>query len=189
MGWQDTSVPFHSQQTDFNQRYQTPNMEKLARAAMKFTQAYACSVCSPTRVSLMTGLNAARHRVKNWTLRKNASNDRKHPRLEFPQWNVNGLSPVAGVERTLHAKALPAFLRDAGYLGKHPAPQFDQRHGRAFHVRQRRPQRTGRGGEPNSHNQPLSSGKGSAHEGGVRVPMLAHGLESRIPDPPVISPS
>jgi arylsulfatase A-like enzyme len=30
----------------------------------------------------------------------------------------------------------------------------------------------GRGGEPNTHNQPLSSGKGSAHEGGIRVPML-----------------
>ncbi|MFK7736200.1 MAG: GDSL-type esterase/lipase family protein, partial [Pirellulaceae bacterium] len=119
MGWQDTSVPFHSQRTDFNRRYQTPNMEKLARAGMKFTQAYACSVCSPTRVSLMTGLNAARHRVTNWTLRKNASNDRKHPRLEFPKWNVNGLSPVAGVERTIHAKALPAFLRDAGYFTIH----------------------------------------------------------------------
>ena len=31
---------------------------------------------------------------------------------------------------------------------------------------------SGRGGEPHTHNRPLSSGKGSAHEGGVRVPML-----------------
>ena len=30
----------------------------------------------------------------------------------------------------------------------------------------------GRGGKPHTHNKPLSSGKGSAHEGGVRVPML-----------------
>ena len=30
----------------------------------------------------------------------------------------------------------------------------------------------GRGGEPHTHNRPLSSGKGSAHEGGTRVPML-----------------
>ena len=82
---------------------------------MKFTHAYACSVCSPTRVSLMTGLNAARHRVTNWTLRRNASNDRRHPTLTFPKWNVNGLSPEAEVERTIHAKALPAFLREAGY--------------------------------------------------------------------------
>ncbi len=119
MGWQDTSVPFHEEVTDFNRRYRTPHMEQLAKAGMKFTQAYACSVCSPTRVSLMTGLNAARHRVTNWTLRKNASNDRRHPQLDFPQWNVNGLSPEPGIERTVHAKALPAFLRDAGYRTIH----------------------------------------------------------------------
>jgi arylsulfatase A-like enzyme len=119
MGWQDTSVPFHTETTDFNRRYRTPNMERLAAAGMKFIQAYACSVCSPTRISLMTGLNAARHRVTNWTLRKNATNDRKHRTLEFPKWNVNGLSPVAGIERTIHAKALPAYLREAGYRTIH----------------------------------------------------------------------
>ena len=119
MGWQDTSVPFAKETTPFNKRYHTPHMEKLAAAGMKFTQAYACSVCSPTRVSLMTGLNAARHRVTNWTLRKNASNDGRHPKLKFPRWNVNGLSPVAGIERTVHAKALPAFLREAGYRTIH----------------------------------------------------------------------
>ena len=119
MGWQDTSVPFHSEITPLNRRYRTPNMERLAATGMKFTQAYACSICSPTRVSLMTGLNAARHRVTNWTLRKNASNDRPHPSLDFPKWNVNGLSPIAGVERTVHAKALPQWLREAGYRTIH----------------------------------------------------------------------
>jgi len=119
MGWQDTSVPFHTEATAFNRRYRTPHMEQLASRGMKFTQAYACSVCSPTRVSLMTGLNAARHRVTNWTLKKNASNDRRHAKLNFPQWNVNGLSPEPGIERTVHAKALPAFLQEAGYRTIH----------------------------------------------------------------------
>jgi len=31
----------------------------------------------------------------------------------------------------------------------------------------------GRSGAPHTHNAPLSSGKGSAHEGGIRVPMIA----------------
>jgi arylsulfatase A-like enzyme len=31
---------------------------------------------------------------------------------------------------------------------------------------------TGRGGTPHTHNKPLSSGKGSAHEGGIREPMI-----------------
>ena len=30
MGWQDTSVPFHSEKTQLNRQYHTPNMEKLA---------------------------------------------------------------------------------------------------------------------------------------------------------------
>ena len=119
MGWQDTSVPFAEEQTVLNRRYRTPSMERLAAQGMTFTQAYACSVCSPTRVSLMTGLNAARHRVTNWTLRRNATNDAKHPTLTFPDWNVNGLSPVAGIERTIHAKALPAYLKDLGYRTIH----------------------------------------------------------------------
>ena len=119
MGWQDTSVPFHSEVTPFNKRYNTPNMEQLANRGMKFTQAYACSVCSPTRVSLMTGMNAARHRVTNWTLSKNASNDRGHAKLTFPKWNVNGLSPEAGIERTVYAKALPDYLQEAGYRTIH----------------------------------------------------------------------
>lgn len=119
MGWQDTSVPLHTEVTPLNQRYRTPNMERLAAAGMKFTQAYACCVCSPTRVSLMTGLNAARHRVTNWTLRRDAGNDAKHPTLDFPAWNVNGLSPEPGIPRTVHAVALPDLLRQAGYRTIH----------------------------------------------------------------------
>jgi len=115
MGWQDTSVPFHTEITPFNQRYQTPSMERLASEGMKFTQAYSCCVCSPTRISLMTGLNAARHRVTNWTLNKNASNDSEHETLTFPEWNVNGLSPVAGVEHTVAASTFPQLLQQAGY--------------------------------------------------------------------------
>jgi arylsulfatase A-like enzyme len=115
MGWQDTSEPFHEQRTAFNRRYRTPHMEQLAAEGMKFTQAYACCVCSPTRVSLMTGMNAARHRVTNWTLRKNASNDAGHASLRFPKWNVNGLSSKPGIERTVHAMTFPRRLQQAGF--------------------------------------------------------------------------
>ncbi len=119
MGWQDCSVPFWSEVTAFNRRYRTPNMERLAAEGMKFTNAYAAPVCSPTRISLMTGMNAARHRVTNWTLRKNASVDVEDSVLTPPAWNVNGMSPVAGTERTVHATPLPALLRDTGYYTIH----------------------------------------------------------------------
>ena len=70
MGWQDTSLPFWTQKTDYNKLYETPNMERLAKQGMMFTQAYASSISSPTRCSLITGTNAARHRVTNWTLHR-----------------------------------------------------------------------------------------------------------------------
>mgnify|MGYP005948073351 CR=1 FL=1 len=75
MGWQDTSLPFWTQRTHYNDIYETPNMERLAAQGMMFTQAYACSVSSPSRVSLFTGMNAARHRVTSWTLHKNKTHE------------------------------------------------------------------------------------------------------------------
>ncbi len=119
MGWQDTSVPFWTQQTAFNRLYQTPNMERLAREGMKFTQAYACSVCSPTRVSLMTGMNAARHRVTNWTLRKDTQSVGDDNLLEQPKWNMNGMSPVEGIDNTALATPLPQLFKNAGYKTIH----------------------------------------------------------------------
>lgn len=121
LGWQDTSVPFWSKKTPFNERYRTPNMERLASEGMKFTQAYATAVCTPTRVSLMTGMNAARHRVTNWTLRKDQLQpmEANHETLQFPEWNVNGLNPVEGDDRAVHATPLPQLLKDAGYHTVH----------------------------------------------------------------------
>src|SRR5690606_22689080 len=57
MGWMDTSVPFGEQRGALNQRFHTPNMERLALEGMKFTNAYATPVCTPSRVSLMSGMN------------------------------------------------------------------------------------------------------------------------------------
>ena len=84
MGWQDTSLPFWTQKTYYNERYETPNMERLARQGMMFTQAYASSISSPSRCSLITGTNAARHRVTNWTLQKNKTTDRQDDLLAVP---------------------------------------------------------------------------------------------------------
>jgi len=119
MGWQDTSVPFWKEETTFNKRYQTPNMERLAKQGMKFTQAYATSVCSPTRVSLMSGMNAARHRVTNWTLKRGISMVKPPKGLLMPQWNLNGMQPTDSIERSTHVTTLPQILKDNGYLTIH----------------------------------------------------------------------
>ena len=121
MGWQDTSVPFHTEETNLNKRYHTPNMELLAHQGVMFTQAYAHSICSPTRVSLMTGMNPARHMVTNWTLRKDISpGDKKdHPVVQSAKWNLNGLQPNPNIERSVYAKTFPMFLQKAGYKTIH----------------------------------------------------------------------
>ncbi|MBO6287171.1 MAG: sulfatase [Prevotella sp.] len=92
MGWQDTSVAFWNRRTPLNDTYETPNMERLAREGMLFSQAYAAPISSPSRCSLMTGCNAARHRVTNWTLRRDESTDIDDPVVRTPEWNYNGIT-------------------------------------------------------------------------------------------------
>ncbi|ASZ11979.1 sulfatase [Chitinophaga pendula] len=115
MGWQDTAVPFWDSVTLANQKFRTPNMVRLASTGMKFTNAYATSVCTPSRVSLLSGMNAARHRVTNWTSLRNKSTDAKDTLLQAPAWNLNGLSPDASQERSAYATPLPQVLKDNGY--------------------------------------------------------------------------
>lgn len=124
MGWQDTSVPFWKEKTPFNKIYETPAMEKLASEGMKFTDAYAHAVCSPTRVSLMTGLNPARHRVTDWTLNFLAKDKKprsrgKKSKLDIPVWNANGIAVDADQPHSIYAKCLPEYLREVGYKTIH----------------------------------------------------------------------
>ncbi|ODS82696.1 MAG: sulfatase [Cytophagaceae bacterium SCN 52-12] len=120
MGWQDTSVPFFNETTPLNRRYHTPNMERLAKKGMKFTNAYATPLCSPTRVSLLTGMNAARHRVTNWThMVRDNSTDAKDDVFEPVSWNLNGFSPVEGIPGTVYGTPLPQLLKEAGYYTIH----------------------------------------------------------------------
>ncbi len=124
MGWQDTSLPFwrdsdgKAKETFLNKRYRTPHMEALAEQGMMFTRAYACPVSTPTRVSLMTGMNASRHRVTNWTLNADKSVDTPHPTLKAPEWNVNGLQP-RGTKSSGKTK-LPITEESASYDMKMP---------------------------------------------------------------------
>jgi arylsulfatase A-like enzyme len=47
--------------------YETPHINRLADAGMRFTNAYASSpVCSPTRASILTGKHPARLNITDW---------------------------------------------------------------------------------------------------------------------------
>ncbi len=106
MGWQDTSVEFHTQRTGFNDFFRTPSMERMARNGVRFTQAYACAVCTPTRVSWLSGQNATRHHVTNWTLKGETGHE--SDQLLPPPWKKEGFQPGT-------APTVVELLRDAGY--------------------------------------------------------------------------
>lgn len=105
LGWNDTSLPLSGDQTLYNQRYRTPNLEELASQGVTFTNARSNAICVPSRVSLLTGQNFMRHQVKGdivpWV------NNRKT--LEFP----------AGKVIQEPKNMLPAKLRENGYFTIH----------------------------------------------------------------------
>ncbi len=109
MGVMDTSVPFLTDEQGkpkrypLNDYYRTPSMERLAENGIRFNNFYAMSVCSPTRISIMTGQNAARHHATNWI---NPRNDNRGPKGP-PDWNWKGLKA--------DSVTLPGLLRKAGY--------------------------------------------------------------------------
>lgn len=120
MGWMDTSVPFTGTAMPLNKKYHTPNMERLAKDGVKFTNAYSQPVCTPTRVSLLTGMNSSRTRITNWTSpQKNKDTDAKDDQFQSLDWNINGLSPDPKTERTVHATPYPQLLKKAGYFTIH----------------------------------------------------------------------
>jgi arylsulfatase A-like enzyme len=120
MGWQDTSVPFYKEKTAQNNKFHTPNMERLAAKGTKFTQAYAHTVCTPSRVSLQTGVSPASHRVTNWTnFNQGKPTDEPYIGLKLPNWNFNGLSPIPNVDNTFYATPVAQILKENGYYTIH----------------------------------------------------------------------
>lgn len=120
MGIMDTSLPFCETVMPLNKRYHTPNMERMAKAGMKFTNAYAQPVCTPSRTSMMTGMNASRTHITNWTSpQKDSNTDEKDEQFLPLNWNINGLSPDSVFEQSVTASPFPKLLKDAGYYTIH----------------------------------------------------------------------
>jgi arylsulfatase A-like enzyme len=56
MGWMDSGVYG-------SKYYDTPNIDAFAQTGMRFTDAYAHPICSPTRAAILTGKTSARHGI------------------------------------------------------------------------------------------------------------------------------
>ena len=132
-GWTDTQVAFGPEVYPQNNRHNTPNFVQMASEGAIFTNAYACPLSSPTRTSILTGVNSAHTHVTNYlgSLR-GAETSYPTPEgyepasgvLDAPRWAVNGVNPVIpgaadNVEDSFYGTVYPRLLRDSGYFTIH----------------------------------------------------------------------
>jgi arylsulfatase A-like enzyme len=112
LGWRDTSLYGST-------FYETPNVERLAKRGMMFTNAYAANpLCSPTRASIQTGL---------WPARIGITAPACHlPEEKFEETvpergspNTKVLSCVSATRLKHEYYTLAEALHDAGYRTGH----------------------------------------------------------------------
>lgn len=97
LGWSDVG-------TYGSELYDTPNIDDLATQGVKFTHAYAaCSVCSPTRASIITGKYPARINLTDWL----------PGRGDYPFQQLK--NPVINQHLPYDLTTLPEILKQNGY--------------------------------------------------------------------------
>lgn len=107
MGWTDTGVTG-------SDLYRTPNIDRLAREGILFTDAYSAStICSPSRATMMTGISPERTRLTDWIDGHWANQGeewRNERPLQPPDWKM---------ELELQYDTIADLLSDAGYRTAH----------------------------------------------------------------------
>ena len=138
-GWMDTQVPFGPECYPENNRHDTPNFLQMAAEGTILTNTYACPLSSPTRTSILTGVNSARTHVTNplgslrgaqtafqtpddspWAAVDSLSGGC----LDSPEWSVNGVNPAIpgsedNIENSFYGTVYPRILKDNGYFTIH----------------------------------------------------------------------
>ncbi len=112
MGWMDCGAYG-------SKYYQTPHIDRFAQRAMRFTDAYAQPLCSPTRASLLSGKYSARHGVTS----ASGHQPPQPPGYSFlPQTASPAQALLVPASKNFLEPAeytLAEALRDAGYRTAH----------------------------------------------------------------------
>lgn len=115
LGWND--VGFMG-----SKYYETPNIDKLSKQGVIFTNAYAaCSVCSPTRASIQTGRYPARLGVTDWIRARFQLNttEVKAPPLYEENGNKKLKTPSNPYWMELSECTIAEVLKESGYFTCH----------------------------------------------------------------------
>ncbi|MDB6058865.1 MAG: hypothetical protein JWO95_2709 [Verrucomicrobiales bacterium] len=111
-GWTSTSVQMDDRnEASKSATVHTPNLERLARSGMRFSDGYAASPrCTPSRAALLTGINPARlHMTFVHEGRRDSGSE------------LNGrvVTPIASTELPTTEITIAKFLKSAGYATAH----------------------------------------------------------------------
>jgi len=94
--------------------YETPNIDRLAAQGMRFSQAYsACTVCSPTRASVMTGQYPARLHITDWI----GGHKRPFAKLSVPEWTLRLSPEIPNVAQVLKSTGYATASIGKWHLG------------------------------------------------------------------------
>lgn len=123
LGWRDVGC-FGSE------FYETPNIDKLAKMGVKFTNAYAaCHVCSPTRASLLSGKYPARINLTDWLPGRN---DFAYQKLKNVEVNQQLPYEETTLAEALKEKGYSTAIVGKWHLGE--APSDPPKHGFDMHI-------------------------------------------------------
>lgn len=101
LGWSDLSC----YGSEF---YHTPHIDKLSQEGLQFTSAYtACTVCSPTRASILTGKYPARLHITDWIP--------GHQAVQGPKPSQKFIVPEIEQQLPLAETTLAELLKKRGY--------------------------------------------------------------------------
>lgn len=94
--------------------YETPHLDRLAASGMRFTDAYAaCTVCSPTRAAIMTGIYPARLHLTDFI----AGQHRPWARMLVPEWTKFLETRHVTIAERLHAADYATLQVGKWHLG------------------------------------------------------------------------
>ncbi|QDT55898.1 Arylsulfatase [Caulifigura coniformis] len=112
MGWSDCGAYGSTY-------YETPNIDAFAKKAMRFTDAYAQPLCSPTRGCILTGKHAARHGITSATghISPQGAGFEILPAAAPPNQRMR--TPASKNYLDPEEYTLAEALRDAGYRTAH----------------------------------------------------------------------
>ena len=111
LGWKDLSCYG-------SYSYNTPNIDRLCRSGIRFTQAYAYPSCSPTRSSLMTGMDPARLGITAPVCHQDQVVLEPTVPANGPKWQkVVTPTPVTRLDTRFVSYA--RILKEAGYVTGH----------------------------------------------------------------------